>query len=190
MSLRRLAAGALLALALTGCAVVPLGSVLPLTRIDLETTDLMRLRAAFVLPEGLVTRPGGVTMDVTTAIAGKSETTGLVLVPVEGEQGRPGLPAPRGGYRLSTFRLADADISRFDALRRAVMSAKRAGQPASLGMGIATREFCTTGPLPERLLSWSYLATSETGGYVALTEGLDLRAQKETATALADLQPC
>ena len=65
---------------------------------------------------------------------------------------------------------------------------KRGG---SLGIGIATKEFCLVGALPSGpLLSTTYLLTSETRSYVVVSNDLDLSKEPAFAAELARLRPC
>ncbi|MBI4923973.1 MAG: hypothetical protein HY834_19745 [Devosia nanyangense] len=184
---------ALLTLPLGACASVPLGSLIPLTRIDLMTTNLDALRAALRLPTSLRPRPAGVQMDVILVLEGQpAETVALALV----ETGEPAdlatLPAPGPGGSLTyVYRLAPADIGRFDAIRKALAAHQAAHHSGSLSIGIATREFCSTGPVPAGPVPAStYLLTSENAGFVTLLEGFDLRGDPKLAGAFTTLSPC
>jgi hypothetical protein len=65
-------------LGLFGCASVPLGSVVPLLRLDLATTRIEALRVAVRLPEAVRPRPGGVVLDVVLNRQGTARAeTGL-----------------------------------------------------------------------------------------------------------------
>ena len=61
------------AVMLAGCSSVPLSSLVQLTRINAETTDLAALRVAVRLPSALKPRPGGVNMDVLLKVTGEPD---------------------------------------------------------------------------------------------------------------------
>lgn len=181
----------LLALApLAACATVPLGSIVPLARIDVMTTDLSTLRAALRLPAGLRPQPSGVQMDVTLTAADQS-TKVVAFVLVESREPAELASLPAGGDPAYVYRLAPDDIARFDALRKDMAVQQAAHRQGSLSIGIATREFCTTAPLPAGpVRTSSYLLTSENAGFVTLLEGFDLRGDPKLAGAFDTLAPC
>lgn len=184
---------AVLGVSLVACASVPLGSILPLARIDLMTTDLEALRAALRLPASLRPRPAGVEMDVVLTVTGQpTETIVLALVETHEPADLASLPAPGpGGAATYVYRLAPDDVGRFDAIRKRLAAERAAHRGGSFGIGIATREFCSTGPVPAGSLPAStYLLTSENAGYVTLLEGFDLRGDPKLTEAFATLAPC
>jgi hypothetical protein len=182
-----------LVLSVTGCLSVPLGSLVELNRIDFPTTDLAVLRVGIRLPEAIKPRSDGVRMEAVTTIGDEPERkTTFLLVPAQESSAQAGLPtAEPVGFTTSFYRLSDADRQRFETLRAELMQAKRAGKHGSLGLGIAATEFCRlrappVGPLP----TTTYLLTSETKRYVVVTEGYDLRQDRDIAKDLADLTSC
>jgi hypothetical protein len=180
-------------LTFAGCSSIPVGSILPLARIDLMTTDLERLRAALRLPRALRPSAAGVSMDVVLKLDGlPGETTSFSLVPASTPADLETLPAgARADGTTYVYRLAGPDIVRFDALRRKVAAERSGGRGGSLGLGIAAREFCGAGPLPAGPLPLStYLRTSENAGYVIMLEGFDLRGDATLESALTHLEPC
>ena len=171
-----------LAVALAGCSSVPLSSLVQLTRINAETTDLAALRVAVRLPSALKPRPGGVNMDVLLKVTGEPDDAGDLL-------GLSG--AARPGFSIHAYRLAPGDIERLILMRAALLKQRRDGKRGSLGVGIAAKEFCLVGALPSgSLLSTTYLLTSETRSYVLLTDDLDLGKEPAVAAELARLKPC
>jgi Carotenoid biosynthesis protein len=93
--------------------------------------------------------------------------------------------AARPGFSTYVYRLAPSDIERFVSLLAALHGS------GSLGIGIATKEFCLVGPLPpEPLLSTTYLWTSKPQNYVVVTNDLDLRREPTIAAELSKLGPC
>lgn len=177
-------------LLLAGCAVMPVGSLLPLARINLVTTDLDRLRVALRLPPSLRPQPDGVQMDVLLRVEGQADqTTSLGLVETREPADLVGLPSAGAGVYV--YRLSADGVAGFDAIRKALADHQAARRQGSLSIGIATREFCALAKVPEGpMLSSSYLLTSENAGYVTLLDGFDLRGDPKLAGAFAMLQPC
>ncbi len=179
--------------ALAGCMSVPLSSLVELSRIDFATTDLDVMRVAVRLPGAIRPRAGGVKMEAVRKIGdGEEETTTFLLVPATEPVDRAGPPNDgREGFATYVYRLAPADMKRFEALRADLMANKTAGKRVSLGLGIATTEFCRIrrvpdGPLP----TTTYLLTSETARYIVLTNDYDLRKDEAVAKELPKLGAC
>lgn len=182
-----------LTLGLVGCASVPLGSVVPLLRLDLATTRIEALRVAVRLPEAVRPRAGGVVLDVVLTRQGLPELKqGYLLVETEGAADLAGLVGQqRPGFRLTAYRLGAEDLERFRAVQDALAEARVRGQSGSLGFGIATREFCRTGSgTPGRIPASTYLMTAESNGWLTVSEDFDLMGEPTVAAALADLAPC
>jgi len=182
-----------LATLLAGCGSVPLPSLVALSRIDAQTTDLATLRVAVRLPDAIRPRPGGVNMEVVAMLSGEpDQKTRFMLTETRDKADLSRLAdAARPGFSIYAYRLAPGDIARFDLLRAALSRKRQDGRSGSLGIGIATKEFCRVGPLPPGpLLSTTYLSTAETRNYVVLTNHLDLRSEPTIAAELAALGPC
>lgn len=182
-----------LVLGLAGCSSVPVGSIAPLMRLDLVTTNVEALRVALQLPDGLRSRPGGVVMDLVLKRDGAPDVTEhFLMVETEGAADLAGLvPMQRPGFGLVAFRLAAADVPRFRAVQATVIAARDHRQKGSLGFGIGAREFCLTGSSrPARMLASSYLLTAETQGWLTVTDQFDLDSDKTIAAGLAHLTPC
>src|SRR5262249_58497615 len=62
-----------LAALLAGCGSVPLPSLIALSRIDAQTTDLATLRVAVRLPDAIKPRPGGVNMEIVAKVSGEPD---------------------------------------------------------------------------------------------------------------------
>ena len=58
---------------LTGCSSVPLPSLVQLSRINAESTDLAALRVAVRLPDALKQRPAGVNVDALAKVSGEPD---------------------------------------------------------------------------------------------------------------------
>lgn len=163
-----------------------------MSRIDIATTDPAVLRVTVRLPDAVKPRAGGVALDAVTTTSGAAETTAFPLVETREPADVAGLPPNVDpGVATYAYRLSGDDLSRFDALRRSVLLRHEHGERISLGFGIATRAFCRVGTLPPGpLRTSSYLLTSETGRYVVLTDGVDLRSEPAVMRELIELEPC
>jgi len=180
-------------LGLFGCASVPLGSVVPLLRLDLATTRIEALRVAVRLPEAVRPRPGGVVLDVVLNRQGLPELKqAYLLVETEGAADLAGLVGQqRPGFRLTAYRLGAEDLERFRAVQVALAEARASGQSGGLGFGIATREFCRTGEAaPGRIPASTYLMTAESNGWLTVSEDFDLMGEPKVAAELANLAAC
>lgn len=184
--------GLALALSISGCASIPVASIVPLARLDLAVTRISALRVALRLPESLGTRPGGVTLDVVLKRSGAADRTEqFLLVAASDAADLAGLAQQRrAGMVLSAFQLTATDIARFEDLQRLLAEARQHGG-ASLGFGIGMHEFCIAGPaLPAQLHASTYLMTPETNGWLTVTDGFDLKSDERIAAGLATLGPC
>lgn len=182
-----------LAIVLAGCTSVPLMSFVALSRIDFATTDLEAMRVAIRLPEAIQPRPGGVKMDAVKKLGvGLEEKTTFLLVPARDSGDRmSSVNTEKPGFATHIYRLSDADLKRFEALRADLVRSKQDGKRGSLGLGIATTEFCRVRPVPEGPLpATTYLLTSETARYVVVTDDYDLRKDESLARDLAILEAC
>lgn len=180
-------------MALSGCASVPVGSILPLMRIDLATTRITGLRVALQLPEGLRPRPGGVTLDLVMKRQGQADRDEhLLLVETEGAADLAGLVArQQPGFRLTAYRLSAEGVSRFEAIQAELAAARQQSIAAGLGFGIAAREFCLTGAgTPQQMLASTYFMTAESGGWLTVTDRFDLNSDLQIAQGLKTLEPC
>src|SRR5262249_3788057 len=152
---------------LAGCGSVPLPSLIQLSRVNAQTTDLAMLRVAVRLPEAIKPRPGGVNMVVVVNAGGQPDQK-ITLLLSETRDDLSGL-ATRPGFSTYAYRLAPRDIERLAVIRAELLRNRQEGAGGSLGIGIATKEFCLVGPLPPGpLLSTTYLWTSETRKYLVL----------------------
>jgi hypothetical protein len=153
-------------------------------------TDLRQMRVAVSLPETIRTRADGVRMDAVVKIAGEPDESAVFHL-VEAETGLA-LPEPEWvGRIVRFFRLGEADAVRLDALRRTIEAKRAEGRRGSLGFGIAAREFCRLGVLPQGAVPLTtYLKTSETGRFVIVTDAFDLRSDPRIGASLDGLPPC
>lgn len=187
MSIRRFALLVLLLAGLAGCASVPVGSLIQLSRTDVMATDLAELRAALWLPAELHPLPDAARLAVVVKREGRpDETLDLALVASTDPADIAAFPPSNGHYLV--YRLGAEDLARLDAARRAILAEPR---PGSMALSVGIREFCRTGAIPAGpLVASSYLRTSEIGAYVPLIERFDLRSEPRLAAAFADVAPC
>lgn len=177
-------------LGLSACMSVPLSSLPALSRIEFMTTDLSALRVAVRMPDAIRPKAGGAQMEALKTLEdGTKEQSVYLLIPTDEPTGE--IQPALAGEATHVFRLSDADRARFEALRAGLLRHKQEGKRGSLGLGIATKEFCRqrelpSGPIPVT----TYLRTSETARYVTLTDRLDLRRDDAMAKALPDLKRC
>src|SRR5262245_29288755 len=109
-----------LAVVLAGCSSIPLPSLMTLSRINADTTDLATLRVAVRLPDALKPRPGGVNMDVVAKVNGApDQKTTFLLTETRDAADLSGLSAPPG-FSIYAYRLAPNDIERFALIRAAL----------------------------------------------------------------------
>ncbi len=181
------------AVLLSGCATVPLSSIMALSSIQLETTDLAQFRAAMRLPDALRPQSDGVRLRAVTDIEGTGEMVeefALVAVsdPADGaETGQRIDP----GYTMYVFALSPEGRAGLEATREAIVDARAAGKHGSLSLSVALDEFCAASPLPSGgLYATSLIKTSETGHFVVLTNRVDMRSAPEFAGALDRVKPC
>lgn len=178
-----------LMVSLAACSGVPVGSVAPLARVNVETTRLSELRVAVLSPETVRPGEGGVVLNVGLSVAGQPDRSeSLVLV---AEKSPSVAPPQRSGWRAETYRLAEADQKKFEALRVELAAARSARQKGSLAIGLGVQAFCrVSGNVPRPLPLAGYVATAETGGYVPLIEVQDIAADPRVAAELGRMPAC
>lgn len=180
-------------LALSGCASVPLTSLVQLSRIDFMTTDFNLLRVAMVLPAAIRPRPAGVQMEAKVKLGDQpEESTIIVLQETNAGADLVGLPTGQAGdYKTYVYRLAPTEAAKLEAVRRRVLIAKSLKQKGSLGIGISAKEFCLNGALTRGpILSTTYLSSAETKTYVVVTRDSDLRGDATLNASIDHLEPC
>ena len=179
-----------LALALAGCAKVPLATMLTLATLDQNTADPAGFGAAVRQPLGLATRPGGVklTLTITRNGAPRPEIHAFFMVEVR----EPVEIAKVARYRrasdvLTVYRLSAADAAEMRQLQRSVRSAEGAG---SLDIGVSA-DACARQPLPAGPIPVStYLKVAASGAYLPVLEDIDLRAEAGEAALAEHVPPC
>lgn len=180
------------AFSLAACGTVPLRSLSALSRIDAQTTDLSALRVALRLPASVRPLPRGVSLETVVKIGGEPDRKAAFrLVQIDDLSEMAGLPASTGGTHFYLFRFVPEDAARFEALRTSVLTQKQGGKSASIGIGVATKEFCRVGELPPGpILATTFLRTSETRTFVEASRDLDLRADPNLSVEIGKLALC
>lgn len=188
----RAALTAILSVGLSACGHVPITSLYSLWKIDFETTDPAKIRAAIKLPRMIKPRAGGMHLRIAVK-AGEApeevEDFALVEVTDRGEL-RALDYAVDLGTSLYAYRILDKDVPRLEAFRSTLLQKKQHGTKGTLSISIVP-EACRMGPLPlGSLLFSTYLRTSETGTYVPLTVDVDLHTLDTKRDVAALIPAC
>lgn len=162
---------------LSACGHVPITSLYALWKIDFETTDPAKIRAAIKVPRMIKPRPGGMHLRIIVKTGEAPEVVeDFALVEVTDQDELRALDyALDLATSIYAYRILDKDVARLEAFRSTLMQKKQSGTKGTLTISVVP-EACRTGPLPRGSLLFStYLRTSETGAYVPLTADVDLR---------------
>ena len=187
------------ALAVAACSHVPLGSILPLSRIKFGTTDISRARAAVKLPDSLRPRAGGVRMTVIMGLSGEPpQSQKFDLVEAHDAEDQATLAAfASAGSVVYAYRLAPDDVARLERMRadmieRSAALKQEGKNPGSnLSIKIGAEEFCHTRDLgSEPLLTTTYVKTSETGQYITALRDVDLRLEPAAKDKIDTMPAC
>ncbi len=178
----------LVLLGLCACSHVPVTSLLKLSQIDLSTTDPAQLRVAVKLPQALRPLPRSMVLRVTARRKeGPDLVEGFALREVSALAEGPPLQAEaEPGTRIAVYGIDPAELPHVAAFRA------QASAQGAKGGGLALEpQACRTGALPSGpLLISTYLRTVETGGYIPLTSGIDLRTVAPGRDVAAAIPPC
>lgn len=195
-TLRRLSLGGAMgmALAAAGCGHVPVSTMWALRSFDSLSADPAALRAAVLIPDGLLPRPDGVKVTATWGKKGQPATERKVEILLQeiGLSSEPGLAGQRrAGARLFAFRVAPDDVPRMRALQQEVMRAK-AEKRADYGSIGVSADACRVGELPQGpILMTTLLKTAAEAPYLVLLDGIDLRSLAGGDAQLDDrVPPC
>jgi hypothetical protein len=178
---------------------VPLGSILPLTRIKFDTTDIARARAAVKLPDSLRPRVGGVRMSVIMGLSGEPpQSQKFDLVESHDREDQATLAAfGSAGSVVYAYRLAPDDVARLERMRAdmieraAALKQEGKNTGGNLAIKIGAEEFCHTRDLgSEPLLTTTYIKTSETGQYITALRDVDLRLEPAAKDKIGTMPPC
>jgi hypothetical protein len=164
--------------------------MLVLSRLDFSTTDLAMLRAALRMPEDVEARATRMVVDLAIE-GGSPEKHEFLLDPAVSPEELQRLSAyGKAGARIVAYRLPAAAVKRFEDIRQRVGVAKAEKRKGALSVRLEP-DFCYREALPrEKLVFSSYLATSETRGYVPLLVDFDAFSRHEYAEKLKRMPKC
>lgn len=172
------------------CSHVPVTSLLAMSRINFETTDLSALRAAMRIPAAYQARENRMVVEVM--MEGRPavrEDFALERVTSAGELSLLGSER-RAGTELVAYKIPNAMIQKFEALRAKAQEARAEKRKGSLTIKLEP-DFCyVTEPPRGSLVFSTYLRTSETRTYVPVLLDLDAFSQKDFAPKVAAMPKC
>lgn len=182
------------AVTIGGCGHVPAMSMIRLARVSFDKTDPALIRAAVKLPRALRPRTQGVALRMTVRFANGAEESHDLLLRESVD--RTDIAALRheadSATHIFTYRFDVAEAARFSALREALKQKQQASGGRGGALTVTVRpDLCRTGELaagPVRITT--FLATTETGGYVPLTRDVDLRSVAPGHDLAAAIAPC
>jgi hypothetical protein len=174
----------------TGCTTIPVASMVKLSRIDFETTDLSALRAAVLLPAYMQPLPGTARLLVTVERSGTPKIEeSLALHEVDDPEAATLNVESTGDRRLYAFSLSAESARTLEKLRHEVRSEpRRDGEKRNLTLKVAAKA-CHTNAIPDGPVPiTTYLKTTETKSFVPLTRNVDLRTL--VSGQPLEIQPC
>ncbi|MEO8038490.1 MAG: hypothetical protein ABI794_06945 [Betaproteobacteria bacterium] len=161
--------------------------------VDFANTDLAQLAAGIDMPRSLVPLPNSARLNVTVKAADGTESVYPVrLVPSSLQEDWDALRHDAGNDRtVVAYRIPPGELGRLEAFRAAMLErAGNARRSPELKLSIGASA-CRTGDLPEGALPMtSYVRTVETGTFVVLLEGLDLRRFADSSTLAQGIPAC
>ncbi len=161
---------------------VPLSSMSRLSSLKLEDIDPAHLRVAARMPELIEPRRDGVKVTVTLG----STKTELVLEPATEPRELAALSSfQRAGARLWSYSLTAADSARLRGLIAVAVAAGEKKVSIAAGVDACRRASLGTAPLP----ATTFLRT-DAGGFIILTEDLDLRSVVPERDLADKVPPC
>lgn len=189
-AIRRLLLPSVLAATLAACGHVPVRSLLAMSRIDFATTDLPALRAALRIPGGYQARANRMVVEVVQeGRPAIREEFALERLTSAAELSLLGSER-RAGTEIIAYRLPDAAIATFTALREKAAEARAEKRKGSLMLKLEP-DFCYVSEPPKDSLVFStYLRTSETRTYVPVLIDLDGFSQKDFAEKIRAMPSC
>lgn len=175
---------------LAACGHVPVSSLVAMSRIDFETTDLAAFRAALRIPAGYRARENRMIVEVMQE--GRPplrEEFALERLTAPGDLSLLGSER-RAGNELLAYRLPESAVRAFEAMRSEALKAKAEKRKGSLSIRLEP-DFCYVEEPPRGSLVFStYLRTSETKNYVPVLLDLDAFSQKHYAAKVAAMPKC
>jgi hypothetical protein len=175
-------------LTVAGCGHVPFTSLLKLSSIDFATTEIAAIRAGIALPETLVPMPDSVKLTfLAETDDGMTVRRSFTLEEDLAAQASGELEAEPN---VRVYRLKEREVGELAVARAEVLARGKSGNGGRLEISVGA-EACRTGPLPQGSLPMStYLKTSETKSFVALTRDVDLRALGGNPDLGDSIPPC
>ncbi|OYU48713.1 MAG: hypothetical protein CFE31_09715 [Rhizobiales bacterium PAR1] len=175
---------------LSGCGHVPVTSLLAMSRINFETTDIAAMRAALRIPTAYQARENRMIVEITqegkpphrSEFALERVTSASELSLIGSEK--------RAGTELVVYKLPDPMVAKFEEMRTEARKAKEEKRKGSLTIKLEP-DFCYVAEPPKGSLVFStYLRTSETRSYVAVLQDLDGFSQPEFAEKIRVMPKC
>ena len=185
--------GVLGALMLSACTHVPLGSMVQLSKIDMEKTDMSGLRVALLAPDALDFPEGDAKLTVHLV----SRTDAMDVRQEYALATEPQQPVPpeiakamKSGQRVHFFQLAPRDVQAFSGFQKVISDAKaRGGSGGSLQIAVGAKG-CLTRGLSGSLKLSAFLKTSELDQYLVLLKDVDPAEFAGGEKASRELLPC
>lgn len=190
LRLFRILYATLLGGSISGCSHVPVTSLIAMSRINFETTDLSTLRAGLRIPSAYQARENRMVVEIKQEgrpdmreefpLERLTSASELTLLGAE----------KRGGTELVAYKLPEAAIQKFEAIRAKSLEAKAEKRKGSLTIKLEP-DFCYVSEPPKDSLVFStYLRTSETKQYVPVLVDLDGFSQKDFVEKIRAMQKC
>src|SRR5262249_34623897 len=163
-----------------------------LARLDLQTTDVARLRVAVKVPEAVTVRAEGTVLRIAVTLAdGTEQARDFSLREVtDAAELRSLAGEASAGARLFAFALSESDIAQLRVFRAGLIARQKGGSGGAISIAVLPQA-CRSGALPaDAVLFTTYLRTAETGDYVPLARDLDLRTVGGGGDIAALMPPC
>lgn len=164
-------------LLLVGCTQMPVSSMLKLREVRFETSDISALRAGVAFPKGLRPLRGTARLAIEVEPGDGSRLVHSFRLQELGGADALALANEAGTENVVAYGITPSDQLALQSFRSEVLAAraKAEGRPA-LRLSVAA-DACRSSALPDGAIFFStYLKTNETGRFVTLARGIDLRA--------------
>ncbi|MFK8033628.1 MAG: hypothetical protein AB8B94_05725 [Hyphomicrobiales bacterium] len=167
---------AFIAFTLGGCGHIPITSMYKLSKVDVNTTDIEKLRVAVQIPTAVEVRDEGVTMIMSLA---KTDKLPKLYERFELENLRQKIRNPvlvkhqKAGKKILIYRLAKTDIRRFNRFRK-IQSGGGNGENREGQLSISTALCRSTDIERSDIRLSTFLKTLETKEFVPLVLNVKL----------------
>jgi hypothetical protein len=178
---------------LAACGHVPVLSMLKLSRINFQTTDLASLRMAVKLPASIRPQHDKLRLRLTVQLANGAETTQEFVLSEISDPAEIAMLREEAGAAAHVFayRLDAVEANKLIAFREDLLKKKQEG---SRGGGLKINvvpEACRSGEIASgEVLFTTYLRTPETGGYLTLAEDVDIRTLVPGRDLVSEMPTC